>query len=288
MCIVFTAAVIIIVTILETPTWLQDIAKGNLRFGIVENETEEALNMTLNANALAYYSITGICCILMLFKVSSYNRIILIAQMIFLILTGFITLSRTWAFVAALLLVLYILAASTSVKSACKSFLSLAILAVVVVLILKKYPQLYQGMVERFEDKSFETGSGRFEITRNYLKLFDNNLRTMLFGTGVTVYRSFLGLTNSMHNSLVQILICYGIVGGLIFMVGWLADVVKKIGKVRLFYWIPFICVFVFSLSLQIVNPYNLIFSHLAAIFVLNMGLQEAQKKLLNNSEQKI
>ncbi len=274
--VVLTAGIIVIATILDSPTWLQDISKGYLRFGMVENESEELLNITLNANALAFYSMTGISCIVVLLRFSEFNKLFLIIQMIFLGLVGLITLSRTWVLTLVLLLVLYVFASATSGKSVFKACAGLGIVALVVIVILNRYPQLYQGMLNRFNEGNLLNGNGRIEITSQYLSEFDENLRTMFFGTGVTDYKNVIGLEKSLHNSLVQILICYGIFGSLIFMYGWLSDVVKKIGKVKLFYWIPFICIFAYSLTAQVVNPHYLIYPHLLAIFSLNLGIDKA------------
>ncbi|MCH1940706.1 O-antigen ligase family protein [Holdemania massiliensis] len=277
--VVLTSLIIVLSTILKSPTWLQDIANGYFRFGVVEHVNEDALNLTLNANALAYYSISGISCIAVLLKCSVYNKLLLIAEMIFLALTGVMTLSRTWMIVGSLLLVLYIFSSNRSMKDVAKALLIIGSIAIVAFVVMGQLPEVYEGLIARFNRADTATANGRFDITEEYIEKFNSDLRIMLFGTGVTEYRSVMGITKSLHNSLVQILVCYGIIGGMVFMFGWLSNVIKMIGRVKLLYWIPFICIFAYSITAQIVNPHNLIYPHMMAIFAIRLGLDAKSER---------
>lgn len=276
--ILLVSLVIIISTISKSPTWLQDIASGYLRFGMIEHETEEALNLTLNANSLAMYSITGMSCCVVLLKGSFGKKIFTVLEIIFLALAGMLTLSRTWIIIAIILFLLYFIASTTSIKQTLKTLLGIGVLLGISFYILSNIPEVYEGMIARLTRADVAGGNGRVDITNEYLSLFGNNIRTMLFGTGVTQYRSIIGATESLHNSLVQILICYGIFGSFVFLYGWLSKPIKALRRVRLLYWIPFICALLFSLTLQIVNPHFLIYPHLMGIYALYLGMQENKK----------
>ena len=269
---VLTSVIIVVATILKSPTWLQDIASGYFRFGKVEHMTEEALNLTLNANALAYYSIAGMSFIVVLLKCSNYNKIALLIDMFLLSITGIMTLSRTWFLVAGLMILLYILATSRSIKGSIRSIIGATVVVAIIYMVFKMFPQMLEGLNARLYRGDISGGNGRVEITKEYLDKFINNARIMFLGSGVTQYSDVIGSSNSLHNSLVQILISYGIFGSFVFIYGWLADVVKAIGKVDLLFWIPFICIFTYSLSAQIVNPHYLVYPHLLAIFAIKAG----------------
>lgn len=267
-----TCAVIVMATILKTPSWQQDIASGYLRFGEIEHVAEEDLNLTLNANSLAYISVAGIGCCVVLLRCSKFNKLFLATEMAVLTVTGLLTLSRTWVLLLVLLGVLYVMSSNISRKGILQIAAVLGVFVLIGYFVYLKFPQVIVGMISRFGRSDIATGNDRYEITRKYMELFGVNVRTALFGTGVTQYRSVMGIEESLHNSLVQILICYGLVGTVVFSCGWLAKVVKAIGKVKLLYWIPFLCILVFSTSLQMLYPWYLIYPQLIAIFVIQMG----------------
>lgn len=277
-----TSVVIVIATVLSTPTWMHDIATGYFRFGEVQHDSADNLNVTLNANALAFYSITGISCIVVLLKIKAYNRWFLLTELFFLVLTGLMTLSRTWLLVAFILLIIFVFSSNTSLKGIIKKIVGLVVLSIFIFLIMNNIPEVLEGMLNRFNRSDFLSGNGRFNITAEYMQAFFENLRIMLLGSGVTQYQSVMKMSESLHNSFIQILVCYGFIGATVFMLGWLGEVFRIIRKVKILYCIPFICIFIYSLSGQIINPYRLVYPHLIAIYAIRLGyLSKTQEELL-------
>lgn len=274
-----TCAVIVIATISQTPSWQKAIASGELRFGEIEHGTETALNLTLNANSLAYISIVGISCCVVLLRCDGVNKIILAIETAVLVVSGLLTLSRTWVIVFALLCVLYVFSSGVSGKGILRIFAVLGLFVLIGYFVFRQFPEIFDGLINRFERDDVLTGNGRYEITHEYMEAFGKDVRTTLFGTGVTQYRDVMGIEESLHNSPVQILICYGLVGTVIFAFGWLLKPVKAIGKVKLLYWIPFICIVVFSTSLQMLNPWYLIYPHLISVYVLQTEYERKTKE---------
>lgn len=272
--VLLTCIVVVVATISKTPTWQDDIASATLRFGEIEHETESALNLTLNANSLAYISIAGIGFCTVLLRCSKFSKAFLISELVIFAITGLLTLSRTWVLVVVMLALLYILSTDMSAKGFFQTFFGIALVVLVGYFVLRQFPSIFDGLIERFGRSDVATGNGRYEITDKYLEVFGNDLRITLFGSGVTQYRSVMGMdvTGSLHNSLVQILVCYGLVGTVIFVYGWLSTAVKAFGKVKLLYWIPFICILIFSVSLQMINPWYLIYPHLIALYAIKIG----------------
>ena len=271
--------VIICATIKNAPgDWMTLMSSGYFRFGTIEATEGNNLRMSLNANALSYYSIAGLSCSVFLIRYRKKIDSGLIISMVVLTLAGVLSLSRSWFLDMVILIALFLLTGMNGFKAGIKNIFIIGIFIFSIWLLADKFSNITDGIIERFSRADVANGNGRVDLMNYYWNAIWNNEKYILFGTGVVESTNILGIAKSLHNSLLQLFICYGIVGFLIFVIAWLGPVVKKIGKVKLFYWIPFICIFIYSLGTQIVNPYNLLFPHLMAALALQEGEKNESK----------
>jgi hypothetical protein len=275
--------VIIISTFISGPSdWFNLFSKGLFRFGDVQVDETTNMVLALNANSLAYYSITGLSLGIVLFEnqTTKSSQVITILCMIVHFFAGVLALSRSWLLVTVICILFLLYDSKKSWKSI---FMACSVLSILIFLgmwYLDKNPYILQGFMTRFEDDNVQTAGGRVGLFEAYMNLFLDNTRYLFMGTGVTQYKSVTGVYNSLHNGIEQILVCYGIPGMLIFLFGML-NPLRYIGKKDLLYWIPFIAVVLFVQTIQFINPETLIFPYIIAIFSLRFGAQKYSKNHL-------
>ena len=267
-------SVVIVSTIKNAPSnWIAQLSSGYFRFGVVE-DTTDGLRLSLNANAMSFFSIAGISIIMVLLKKGrSENRTFLYAEFIILLLAGLLSLSRMW-FIDGIVCVFFFIIFSGREKGFVLRGIGILALIIIGIFVIDRYlPSLTVGIRNRFEREDLLTGNQRFSILKDYLNAFTKKPSYLLLGTGVTQYSRVLGLSgHSIHTGIVQILICYGVVGFVVFMYGWLKPILASIKRIDKVYFVPFICVFVYSLSAQFVNPWYLLFPHLFAVYTVLLG----------------
>lgn len=257
------------------PNWMDLFAEGQFRIGQTVEEGD-GMKLSLNANSLAYYTLVGMACSLLLLEIQKkyLKRILLIVAIILFAVTGFLTVSRSWIIIAAMCLVLYVV---SKVKSPKQFLLLLAVLALLIgatVWYLNKNPELLAGFETRFNDDTMESGGSRTNIFRRYMEVYFSDFRFVLFGTGVTQGNVVAGMAGSMHNGTQQILVCCGLVGFVLYMVVLIGATLKVgLGKrISLVYWLPLISVVVFTQTIQFLNPTMLMLPFAVGIYALKEG----------------
>ena len=264
--------VIMWVTFADAPkNWMRLFAEGQFRIGEVREESV-GIKLSLNANSLAYYSLVGIFCSLLLMeKTTAKIKILYWAVILLLVSAGFLTLSRSWMLIFGICLLLYILGKMRSLKQLVVVLVAIGALIALAVYIFSKNPELLAGFETRFTDDTVETGGSRIGIFQKYMEIYFSNFRFVLLGTGVTQGNVVAGMVGSMHNGSQQILVCCGLVGFVLYMVILVGAALKaSVGKkVSLVYWMPLLSVVVFTQTIQFLNPTMLMLPYVIGIYGL-------------------
>ena len=278
--VVLLCAVIMTVTLEGAPTkWLKLFAEGRFRFGDAHVD-EIKMQLALNANSLAYYSLTGVSCgILLTEKEKGVKRLLYLTIALFAVIIGFLTLSRSWLVVLLAGMLLYIISKLRDPKQ----FVILAVVLLVLVGIgsvyLENNPELLSGFEMRFEDDMMESGGSRTYIFKKYMEIYFGDLRYVFFGAGVTQTNEAVGSAGSMHNGLQQILVCCGIVGFALYMVVLILPIWKACRgkKLSMIHWLPLISVVTFTQTIQFLNPMMLMLPYIIGIYALRAGGQNGE-----------
>lgn len=280
--------VIVICGLQNAPSdWLWRFSKGWFRFGETHGLGETGMTLKVNANTMAYYSIAGIACGLPLFQRcrSHWKRVLLIAEIAALLISGFLTVSRSWVLVLVVLILLLVRYNMQSPRLFFPTIFMLACATLVGMVILIKNPELLEGFLTRASDDNMATGGGRTEIMVDYLRVFFGNFRYILFGMGVTQYNSISGVGHAMHNGTEQILVCYGLIGCCLFIYAIIQPVSRFVGKkIGLIYWIPLITIVLFDQTIQFINPDTLMFPYAAGVLALRFGEEGKMRYVLNGA----
>ena len=105
----------------------------------------------------------------------------------------------------------------------------------------------------------------------NYMEAFLSNPRYIIFGTGVTQYKAMTGLWGSVHNGTQQILVCCGLLGFVVYMVGLLKPVVdiRRTRKRKMAYWLPWVGCVLYVQTTQFLNPMMLMLPYIIGVYAL-------------------
>ena len=260
--------------LLHAPSnWLELFAKGWFRFGATEVENATGMKLTLNANTLGYYSISGMSIGLVLFgRSKGIGKVLQLGCMAICLLAGFLSLSRSWMLIAAVTIILYVSTTVRSPKTAVLTVLALGLASVVVASVLSNNPEIMEGFQTRFSDDTMATGGGRTELLLQYLEKFSESVRVAVFGAGCVEYRTVLDMPTSMHNGTEQMLVCYGFLGMTVFLYGMFRTVVRIRRGVSAIYWLPMIATLLFVQTIQFVFPTYLLMPYIPTVYCVWLG----------------
>ena len=129
--VILLCGTIITTAIMTAPTdWMDSFAEGEFRFGETQMEELEGMKLTLNANSLAYYSITAISCgVLLVERTKKWERLIFLLGIVLTATAGLLSVSRTWLLVVAIGVLLYIL---SKVKYPRRFIIAIIVVAVII------------------------------------------------------------------------------------------------------------------------------------------------------------
>lgn len=266
--------ILMISTLATAPSnWLDLFAKGWFRFGDIQVSENSGMMLKVNSNTLAYYSVVGMACGLVLFRIRSKKipRVLTVAITIIHFIAGGLSTSRSWMIVTVIMVLLMLFYSTKSLKAVFMTSLFLIVAVWGVIWYLEQNPSILDGFITRMTDNTMQTGGGRSDVFNEYWNAFSESFRYWIMGAGVTQYREVLGETGSIHNAFQQIIVCYGIPGAFVFFIGMIRPIFKMTKK-ELLYWIPFIVTFIFIQTIQFINPYALMFPYVISVFVLKYG----------------
>lgn len=265
--------------IVHSPSgWMEMMANGSLRIGGVVHSAFIGMTIDLNANSLAYFALTGTMTSLVILQnytgFTKHYRIMFVLQMIFVTITGALTISRTWILVFIVCILLLILSKGKTRSSLLKSLLiTIVVILSAVVVFTHDSGFIASAFIKRFTNADLKTGSGRIEIFEQYMALFWENDRYIWLGTGVTDYREVVNMWQSMHMGLQQILICLGIPGAIIFLISIINPTLFALKeKLSLLYWIPFVAIVLFTQTIQFLNPWLIMLPYVICVYALRYG----------------
>lgn len=262
---------------------------GEARIGVVgmEDELESGkIYLRANPNTLAYFSVTAISVILVQLFRKQINIIFAIFSLIVLVVTGGMTMSRTWFILVGFSVLVFVMMNN---RNGFKNVMISLLLLLVLLSIVMKTGDFISLLTERFYGDN--TMSGRTGIFEYYNNVFLNNLDIFAIGTGAINYLKILGYRHAIHNGIQQILVCYGVVGFILLMIPFVRRIMvlcKKLSGVgTLMYLLPIIVVVVFLQTIQSIMPHQLLFPLVPAIGVLSLDQHLGSNRIKGNNNLK-
>ena len=248
------------------------IISGSFRIGQVDlfDSTMEGL-LGMNSNGIALLAMVAVAVILLMFNKRYLSLLWSIIGIIFAAFVGFLTVSKTFILVFAgtylLYLVWYIL------RSNGKNATPIFVLAVsIVALIVLPQTTIVKNVLDRFSSGDLTTG--RIDVANEYLDFMFKDFSRVILGMGLQNITIKSGFVHVPHNAILEIFVCFGIVGILMFSVYFINLIKMNIGyrknnsleKANFINYLPIIVYAVFIQSLQFMRI-NYIYAMIAIVF---------------------
>ena len=272
---IIVAFVIICSTLMNAPSnWLSLFAKGWFRFGEDALSGRQTMTLRLNANTLAYYSLVSTMFgLIMIEREKRIKRAVIFVGTIFLMLSGILTVSRSWILIVSGCYGLYFLSRIKDIRYFIASCCAVALVVGAGIRLFETVPELMNGITARMTDKTVSSGGGRAELVVQYLGVITRSIRIASIGVGTTYPMEVLGFEDAVHNGTIQILVSYGILGSVVFFNGILNPLRNKTeNKAPFSYCLPFIGCVLFIQTIQFINPAYLIFPYVISVYAVFEG----------------
>lgn len=255
---------------------------GLYRIGYyADSETIASLNKNValisdNANNIAYYSIAALSfAFSMLNNSNRIKKILLIAAIVVNIFIGFFTISRTWLIILVILVFL-VLRFNFKIKNK----ILLGIAAILIGYFIISYLTKNTSIIDVFEYRLNTEGlinNNRSQLFNMYWDFFWNNPTYYVFGTGALCYREVTALSQSIHNGTLQILLCYGIIGLVVFATFFFKACNNRFKLCKSYLndnhiatFIPLITTLLFVQTIQFIYPQTLMLPVGIAVLFIN------------------
>lgn len=274
--------VIIATGVINAPSnWWELFSKGSFRFGETQMAELEGMKLKLNANSLAYYSLTGMCCsALLIDRVKGKSRMLYIALFLLTAIAGYLSVSRSWLVCVGICLLLYILSKARRPKRFLAGFFVLVVILFGAAILIGDVSKLLEAFATRLNEENLETGGNRIQIFEKHMSVFMSDIRLFLLGSGAS-QKSIVSLgLASMHNGTQQILVSYGLPGFFVFLVALFKPVIaiRREKHHDLIAWLPLIGIILFVQTIQFLNPMMLMLPYVIGVYALKVGGMENEK----------
>ena len=210
------SCIVVLMKMMTIYTIPQILANG-LRLGIIEAEKNSELSLTINPNTIAVFCVVAIGINLFDYRITLSKWFLIITLTIF----GSLTLSRNFL-LSMIILILFIFLFGEKKKK-----LHVATLVIMITLIIVFFlPEVFVNYFDRFNVD--DISNQRIMINGEYFMLWSNSLLYIFFGSGLQNYQNIYGVFESVHNATLEILICWGIIGTMIFVIAIVFNLLYK------------------------------------------------------------
>ncbi len=131
----------------------------------------------------------------------------------------------------------------------------------------------FNNITDRFTKDNIETAGNRTVLFEEYNDFLLDNPEYLFYGTGALYYKEFAKVSNSTHNATQQIILCYGLLGFIIYIyvsVYFLRN--YRARKLKIIDYIPLFATIAFVQSIQFLNPYHLMLPVALSTFSLRIS----------------
>lgn len=231
-------------------------------------------HFALNANNIAYFSITLLAFLLLGSKTLGLNRVMYFFLIIIAVLSGLLSQSRTWVIVLGISLILIMLLSNFKQKLTIMFAFTL-ILLIVLYFSGDLMDVILSGLKVRFETEDIGTAGGRTDIFTRYNRFMMDNPRYIFTGTGTLNYREVANVANSCHNATQQLFVCYGLFGIILYSVIFRKTLLLRSRGITYANYIAAIVPVMFIQSIQFLSPHYLMLPVAMSALVLRIPKHE-------------
>lgn len=245
-----------------------------------EMEATDIIFFRANANYVSYYSSACMAFVMVLLKREKISLLMSIMLLVIYLLAGFSTQSRTWI---ATVLLFFLCYAFSFKKHRQLAFIGTGLLCAGIFFFLMQFDDIVEAYMMRLSFDEANSSMSEFGGRPELIRLFNDYLRThfdaLIWGVGMNGQELICKIDNGAtrgyrapHNSIQQIIVCYGLIGFFLFVVPFLKRIVKLLKKYKPNFIdiLPLVIVIIILQTIQVVYPPLLMAPLIPAVLILS------------------
>lgn len=242
-------------------------------------------DLKYNANELALFVVIAIAFLLVWKNKMQINKALYLFFLIYFFTIGVFTMSRAFLIATIIIFVIYIFDNRKKIK---QTVITASLIGIAFIFIINFTNLFSGGIIKNFKSR-FEVDDltgGRSEIIKTYNKIIFSSLRKTLLGSGMQEYSVKNNYKYSSHNTTQEIIVCWGIIGGIAFcfLVYHFYRTSKIEGfKYNLTVYLPFIALLFMIQTIPFVSQGTIIF--MFYIVLAPFGIEIEDEKILTTDE---
>lgn len=192
---------------------LNNLISSGLRLGNTKQLLlEEGMRVSFNPNSLGFLCAFSISILILLLDRNIKHIPIKITLLVFQILIGIMSLSRSFLVILGIIALVYWLSLAESLWEFIKGFSIITVITIgICASINHYYPNLLTSIYARFAVE--DISNGRLDIMELYFNVLTKHPERLIFGVGLQGYNEKSGVMMSCHNGTQEILITWGVIG---------------------------------------------------------------------------
>ena len=247
---------------------LSKILLGGYRIGVTKTEDVSILKLSTNANTIGFYALLSVSICLYFLKTTKL-KLSIIALLLLNGVIGLFSLSRSYLLFLLIVLFLFLLTEKKLNFNRLIFMIGSIFILGCLFYLLNTKTDIFSAYLERFLDSDVTTGNKRTEIMMEYFNWLFNRPLRLLFGTGVHNHLETTGLV-ATHNGIQQIMVCYGVIGLVIFAFVFIkAFYFAKKGRCEFVTYLPLLAIFLFVQTVQYLDPYEYFMSSIVGFYAI-------------------
>ena len=247
--------------------------------------SQYALNF--NANDLALYILIAISLLFCLNYYRKVNKKIFLILLIFLIVSGFLTMSRAFLLCLGAIIIYIVLFSKNRVSIILKLIIFTCFFAFMINLLMPNFSrELESNFSERFsvQDKS----GGRNDLLKEYNSVIMSNPKKFLIGSGIQNYNKKNKIDLACHNATQEIIIAWGVIGFIAMMlliIKYILSTIKQSQKLCALEFLPLVILVLMTQTIQFFSSGMKIF--LLIVTLLTIGISGNIERKEQKDEQR-
>ena len=255
---------------------------GNLNAG---NTGAKIVSLYDNENMIALFSLIAISACMVLIFIEQKNKILWMIMCTIALFFGFSTFSKAFILVLPILffMVIVVLVRDDRISAAKRLLLLIVVIGLIFIALNTVYSSAIENIIGRF--KAGDLTSGRSELFSQYNQFFYDHPQFWLTGIGLQSLKEKTGISNTPHNGIQEMIICFGMIGTILWgaiFINILSSAKKARGRrAKLLNFIPAAALIVYTQSIQFVRISSIYMQLILIAYALSARYEYADKKYI-------
>jgi len=212
---------------------------------------------SVDPNYFGFYIAISIAFILILYLKKEEKLLKCLINIFVYLIVGFSSISRMFL-VLCLPIALYFFIIWIKMFFSKKMIYAVTIVFIVCGLIFTFKSYIFNNIdliINRLKvNSSVDITNGRADLAKDYISLINSSPRYSFFGVGISKYYKRLGIPLYAHNFYVELYVCFGLVGVILFCILFFKYLLKNKIYLNIFYFLPLLIMLISGMAISFIE----------------------------------